>query len=777
MLALLLVAALPGMPAAAPPLHARESAAEVREALRAMGGIRTALPAPGPVRIYVVVPELTPERRTALEAAGLAIELPPPGAPAPAWRAGVVVQGTATAAARAAIARLPFVRAVESAGEAWPSAGAVQTVGDTILGSAAARDVLGRDGTGVTVGVISDGVDGRAGSIASGDLPADLELPSLPGLSSPSGNEGTAVLEIVHDVAPGAHLLFAPAHTSVEMVVAIAGLVAAGAQVILDDLVFTDEPKFEDGPIAQAARQFASTGGVYVTAAGNYARAHYFGAYARGGGRTFAGLPYAAVHDFAGSDFGNSFRLPAGADMLAVLQWNDPFGQAGDDFDLVLVRPASGGDVVVGTSTDQQNGAGNPFEAVRYTNSSGATEDLYLAVGEFHHVTDVARLRLNLMVFSSSAITLEHADASEAIFGHGAVEQVLSVAAADAARPVAVESFSSNGPATVFFPTPSLRQVPRLTGVDHVETAVGSRGEFPNPFFGTSAAAPHVAGCAALLIAAGFPADTIRSAVITTASDLAPAGFDAASGAGLLDCAAAARLASGNVHAPVVDSVAGGFDAGAGVTIQTTGHDDDGDARTAVVRVLDAAGRELARQEVAVAGSGTALVAAARLRASALARARAVAASAHDAIGLDSVEVTAMLACPEDGSFGDALCGIGDLLSLLDPEPGRRARRAEQQVRRAAAAVVRTGRAHDAGRGRRVRHGVTVAVARLGAVMRLVRRLSPEIDAAVTTRAETLRTRLRVAAQLSAARRAAPAPAPRARCRDSLPPGPRPAGP
>ena len=66
-------------------------------------------------------------------------------------------------------------------------------------------------GTGVTVGVLSDGVDSLAASIASGDLPADTRV--LPGQEG-DGDEGTAMMEIVHDLAPNAHLIFATAFTS-----------------------------------------------------------------------------------------------------------------------------------------------------------------------------------------------------------------------------------------------------------------------------------------------------------------------------------------------------------------------------------------------------------------------------------------------------------------------------------------------------------------------------------------------------------------------------------
>src|SRR5262249_3396342 len=151
-------------------------------------------------------------------------------------------------------------------------------------------------------------IDGLAASVASGDLPDDVEQPAIPGLTTSHGSEGTALLEIVHDVAPGARLLVATPRTSVEMVAAIDGLAAAGARVIVDDLGSPDEPTFEDGPIAEAARRFALGDGVYVTAAGNYARAHYQAAYRPGGGMTIGGVAYPAFHRFADGDFGNSMR-------------------------------------------------------------------------------------------------------------------------------------------------------------------------------------------------------------------------------------------------------------------------------------------------------------------------------------------------------------------------------------------------------------------------------------------------------------------------------------
>ena len=96
----------------------REPAAEVQPLFRGLRerAARAAVTGDGTARVYVLVAGLTPERRAALEAAGLAIEVPPPGSPAPRWREGVVVQGVATEAAARAIAALLFVRGGERPG-------------------------------------------------------------------------------------------------------------------------------------------------------------------------------------------------------------------------------------------------------------------------------------------------------------------------------------------------------------------------------------------------------------------------------------------------------------------------------------------------------------------------------------------------------------------------------------------------------------------------------------------------------------------------------------
>jgi hypothetical protein len=732
--AILLVAAI-----VPPPARSASRRESVERVAPLLAGLRAArVPGPlgrGPERRYVVVDALTPARRAVLEAAGLTIELPAPGAPAPRWRDGVVVQGIADARAAAAIGALPFVRRLDRPGTPWTNAGSVEAAADSLLATAAARAVLGTDGAGVTVGVISDGADDRAASIASGDLPADLEL-----LGAGSGNEGTAMLEVVHDLAPGARLLFAPVATSAAMVAAIDALAAAGAQVIVDDLVFTDEPKFEDGPIAAAARRFAAGGGVYVTAAGNFGRTHWIGDFRRGTGRTFQDTAYRGLQLFGSGDAGNSIRVPAGGELLAVLQWNEPFGAATNDFDLVLARPHPDGDEVLAAGAHVQADTHDPIESLRWSNDTGSAFDVYLAIAEFARARP--GVRLNLIVFTRPLLKLQHAVRREGVFGHAAVAEVLSVAAAAAGSPGSVRDYSARGPATILFPAREVRPAPSLTGVDGISTAVGARGSFPQPFLGTSAAAPEGAGCAALLLAGGVPAANAVAAMLATAADIGARGRDVSSGAGRLDCAAAARLATGIARAPAVGGMAAHFRPDATLEVVALGSDPDADVRSATVRILDARDRLLDDRRITLAPTGPAFDILLDRRGVALSDARRATVEVVDAVGLSSGVAETTIECPEDDSVGDAFCALGE---LTEPLAALRDRRPRRLVKRAARALLAAGKATARRRQRAARRAVGRAARQLGRVERLVG-AAPDLAAAVNVlraRLGTLRASLR----------------------------------
>ena len=71
------------------------------------------------------------------------------------------------------LADLPFVIKVKPPQYAMTRTGAILTEGDRILNADLAR-ALGVDGTGVKVGVISDGANDRTLPQASGDLPQNI---------------------------------------------------------------------------------------------------------------------------------------------------------------------------------------------------------------------------------------------------------------------------------------------------------------------------------------------------------------------------------------------------------------------------------------------------------------------------------------------------------------------------------------------------------------------------------------------------------------------------
>jgi len=478
--------------------------------------------AQGRIHCYIVMDAATEQNLQALAAVGFQIEL--------AVGPMNLAQGWLPAEAVDAVAALPFVRRIQPPSYAVPRClGSACTEGDAILNADDVRGI-GFDGTGVRVGVISAGADHLADAQASGDLPASITIdPSLPG----SGDEGTAMLEIVYDLAPGAELYFSGPGTSAEMVAAITWLAqTAGVDVIVDDLGFYAEPYFEDGPIASAARDAVNTSGrVYCSAAGNDCGYHYQGMYEADG----TSGPY-ALHDFKpGAETDNTLNVVVDPDQMIVafLQWNDCFGSSGNDYDVLLYDFTA--DTQVGTGGQNvQNGNDDPVEIVYWTNTDTASHNIGVLVGNYLGSADARTLE----VFCWLPFSDDDATCEDSVFGHPAVEEVISVGTINASEPGndAIAWYSSRGASTIACPSPEVRQTPFCVAIDGV--TVSGAGGFPSPFYGTSAAAPHAAAVAALLLDAADLAaspEEIRNAMAAGAADRGPAGFDNSYGYGLLD--------------------------------------------------------------------------------------------------------------------------------------------------------------------------------------------------------------------------------------------------
>ena len=330
--------------------------------------------------------------------------------------------------------------------------GAATSEGDVTHQVAAARAAFNVDGTGVKVGVVSDGVDNLAASVASGDLPAVTVLPNEAG----SGSEGRAMLEIIHDLAPGAQLFFATYQGGQAAVAQhILDLQAAGCTVIVDDFTYATEPPFQDGVIAQAIDTVTAAGVTYLSSAGNYGRksAANSGAWE---GDFVAGTvkPVGTFLDFdPGPALREVDRLNAQPNDVLILTWADPLGAAADDYDLFVIDVNN---VVVASSTNVQAGAADPVEGVVLP-PGAAGVFVVLASGSPRYLRLQVLRRGALVDFSTGGVA----------FGHNAGRNTISVAATPAAAPVpggptgpypgpftvanTTEPFSSDGPRRVFF--------------------------------------------------------------------------------------------------------------------------------------------------------------------------------------------------------------------------------------------------------------------------------------------------------------------------------------
>lgn len=122
--------------------------------------------------------------------------------------------------------------------------GSVTSQGDVTHAAFIARGTFNTDGSGIKIGVLSDGVFGLGMSQRTGDLGSVTVLSGQSG----SGAEGTAMLEIIHDLAPGAQLFFATGINGVASFAQnIRNLRAAGCDIIVDDIGYPVESPFQDG--------------------------------------------------------------------------------------------------------------------------------------------------------------------------------------------------------------------------------------------------------------------------------------------------------------------------------------------------------------------------------------------------------------------------------------------------------------------------------------------------------------------------------------------------
>ncbi|MFL6549091.1 MAG: S8 family peptidase [Povalibacter sp.] len=230
------------------------------------------------------------------------------------------------------------------------SQGSVVSQGDVSLGSNRVR-ATGLDGTGVTIGVMSDSYECNPPAFvpgnptttaeedeASQDVPPNVEV--LDNGECPSTDEGRAMVQLAHDVAPGAAQKFHTAFNSlIDFSLGMLELREAGADIIVDDVIYYAENMFSDGIAAQAADLAVADGAAYFSSAGNQARLSYEQAYrevvvpTNGSGNVGGnGKPFVLrAHDFdpgPGVDTLQKVHVTQANGQAVILfsfQWDQPF--------------------------------------------------------------------------------------------------------------------------------------------------------------------------------------------------------------------------------------------------------------------------------------------------------------------------------------------------------------------------------------------------------------------------------------------------------------------
>lgn len=423
---------------------------------------------------------------------------------------GPLVQFAAPAGVLEQLARTPGVRHIRTPHTPVPMESPSE--GLTGMGLEPWRQA-GMLGRGARIAVVDTGFDGYWNLLGK-ELPPQPTVRSFRADGDITGGgdlHGTAVAEVIYDVAPEASLYLVNFATEVELGAAVEWLTVQGVQVISSSVGWPGTAYGDGtGTINEMVKRAESRGVVWVQAAGNFGQTHWSGLFADPDGNGF--------HNFAGADEGNTVTLrrakPTEERVFRVeifLTWDD-WDCLCQDYDLFLFK----GDGVVAQSTAFQNGKAPPVEHIVYT--TAATGDYWIGIQRFRAAR---RAKLDLVV--TIDYNLEHKAPQESLVVPADSPLALTIGAVEAGT-LDLRAYSSQGP------TKDGRIKPNLVAADHVTTVTyGPRG-FP----GTSASAPYVAGAAALVKGArpGLSPAQVRALLQQRAMGPGSASMNNALGAG-----------------------------------------------------------------------------------------------------------------------------------------------------------------------------------------------------------------------------------------------------
>jgi hypothetical protein len=457
----------------------------------------------------------------------------------PSW-----IEGFLPLQAVKSLAAVPGIAHVRAVAKPVKFAGSVQSQAVAVEKADLAQ-ARGFDGTGIKVGVLSNSYDSFGAHGLHPDATDDIDTGDLPkhvtvlqdDLTDPNGDdEGRAMLQLVHDIAPGSDLAFATANFGQanfsNNILALRS--QFHADVIVDDVFYFAEPFYSDGLLAQTVDEVVDRGAAYFSSSGNNGLEAYETTFHRVGVReanrliasgkenirldqvTAAGHPFESFHDFNGGhgEPKITMRLDSLINNVISFQWDEPFdlGKVKTDYNIYLFDLA-------GNYLDPLDPKFPGF----YTLDNNLETDeplelLFPNPQQFQiviaRVTPGPATKLKYIVLNGVGEST-HQNAPSCA-GHNAATKGQSVAAFQYNILDFPEDFSSPGPVTILFDDqgnrlhhPDVRRVPQISGIDGVNNTVlgfdSDGDDIPN-FFGTSAAAPDVAAVGALVLqAAGGP--------------------------------------------------------------------------------------------------------------------------------------------------------------------------------------------------------------------------------------------------------------------------------
>lgn len=348
---------------------------------------------------------------------------------------------------------------------------------------------MGLTGQGVDVAIIDMGFN----SWQSAEIPIDPNDPArrvsfAAGGAMTGGDHGTACAEIVADMAWGARFTLINVDSNLSWEMAAEYVRNQGFDVVSCSLGALGGPYDGTHPLDVEVNRARAAGVFWVNASGNHAQCHYQG--------TWSDRNSNRLHEFGGSDETVDVSLNAGQ-FTAYLSWweTTPGGLTDHDYDLVLVD-ATGNEVARSGFT--QNGDDQPLDVlVAYVPAAGnyGLRIEYVSGPAVHNdilqlFTDNVPLEATHQKPQSSLVVPAAAQGSYTV---GATRGVLTTGSPHGDLPIdALEPFSSQGP-VVGHPE---RIKPDLVAPDAVDTSLANF----SPFYGSSAAAPHVAGAACLIL-------------------------------------------------------------------------------------------------------------------------------------------------------------------------------------------------------------------------------------------------------------------------------------